>query len=1364
MTTAPRELIQAATLLKPQSFPALSNHYIDHVRPLLDQFCFDCHEGPDAEAQIDLAELTTFDQVRVDPNLWIKVDEMLESRQMPPKKSDQPTEAERDLMFSWVRSYLAAESKAFAGDPGRVILRRLNNSEYTYTIRDLTGLSTLDPTHEFPVDGAAGEGFTNTGDALSISPSMIQKYLNAAKEIAAHAMLLPNGIQFSDHSTRRDWTDELLASIRSFYGRYTHSGGGMAVNLQGIRFDTNQGGVLPVEQYLASLSRRREALSAGTISIADLSQQSGLNVKYLGLLWRSLYQPSSSQSSLLLDQLRTQTRSQNPIEDIASEIAAWQKSLWKLTSIGHIGREGGPDGWLVEQTPLANEQTFSLDLPEPNDPSDRVSVHLETSSAGDGNSGDIVIWKNPRLTGADQPDLPLRDLLAVETYLASVQDSVLSNISHYLAAAREVLVSSDIQPIAARHRIEPKVLETFVDYLDLSARAPVQLEGRFESRIEKAGAYEFVQGWGSRNTPSVMANSSNQQVRIPGIAKPYSVLVHPSPTHYLAAGWQSPLEGFIQVSGFVEDAHPECGNGVEWFVIHRSGRKEVILWKGEFGARGKATMPSKTVNIRQGEVISLLIGPRDGNHSCDLTQINLTISETTGSLRTWDLAKEVSKDAIATNPHPDAFGNQEAWHFYQGEMSAVLNSDSSPMLPPANSLIEDWLAADSTSKQQQISEQISEKIQALAIGANTEGYGAADTLMLEHLRLLAIPSDWSTLPSDLRQDTRFGIHPFGLALSSTDLAVQAPKVISFSIPASIAKGRRLITSASLDPKTGHQGSVQLRLGTLEKQTDKLDPALPVIVTSDSESELRWKSAFHDFRQLFPPVLCYTTIVPVDEVVTLTLFYREDKRLQRLMLDNKEKLKLDQLWDALLYVSREPLELVTAYEQITAFSTQDRPDLVEAWKPAKSRIQNRALAFKERLIGTESIHLREILNFADQAWRRPLTASEKADLENLYQSMRANELEHEQAIRLLLARVLTAPAFLYRLEKPGPEMTATPVSNLELASRLSYFLWSSLPDPELRSLAAAGQLSDTSTLTTQIQRMLADPRTQRFAIEFGCQWLHLRNFDQNNNKNEALYPEFALLRESMYEEVVRFIADMIQNNGSVLDLLNASHTFLNGPLANHYGMESITGSHWRRVEGINEFSRGGLLGMASVLALQSGASRTSPILRGNWISETLLGERLPRPPLDVPILPEIVPEGLTAREMIEKHSSDPACAKCHERIDPYGFALEQFDAIGRKRSTHVDTSTRLMDGRAIEGFEGLKNYLSLERRDAFIEQFCRKLLGYALGRSVQLSDRPLLDTMRERLSENNYRFHTVVDLIATSSQFRQVRGRFYGTDE
>ena len=294
-------------------------------------------------------------------------------------------------------------------------------------------------------------------------------------------------------------------------------------------------------------------------------------------------------------------------------------------------------------------------------------------------------------------------------------------------------------------------------------------------------------------------------------------------------------------------------------------------------------------------------------------------------------------------------------------------------------------------------------------------------------------------------------------------------------------------------------------------------------------------------------------------------------------------------------------------------------------------------------------------------------------------------------------------------------------------------------------------------------MLDDPRTRRLAIQFACQWLHVRNFDQNDDKNEKLYPEFATLRGRMYEETVRFFEDMFRNDGSILALLDADHTFLNETLANHYGIGGVSGTAWRRVEGVREQGRGGDLGMATILASQSGASRTSPILRGNWVYETLLGERLPRPPPDVPDLPDQVPEGLTARELIEKHSSVAACAKCHLKIDPYGFALEQYDAIGRLRSQAVDTKTKLPGGVEIEGIQGLRNYLLKDRREDVVRQFCRKLLGYSLGRETQLSDEPLLDAMMAKLAGNNYRFSVVVEMIVRSPQFREIRGRQHPED-
>ena len=302
-------------------------------------------------------------------------------------------------------------------------------------------------------------------------------------------------------------------------------------------------------------------------------------------------------------------------------------------------------------------------------------------------------------------------------------------------------------------------------------------------------------------------------------------------------------------------------------------------------------------------------------------------------------------------------------------------------------------------------------------------------------------------------------------------------------------------------------------------------------------------------------------------------------------------------------------------------------------------------------------------------------------------------------------------------------------------------------------------------------MLVDAKTRRLAVEFACQWLHIYDFDHLDEKSERHFPEFAGLRSAMYEESIQFFTDLFQHNGSVLDILDADYTFLNEDLAKYYGMPGIEGDRVaprRRREAV---FRGGILAQAATLAKQSGASRTSPTLRGNWISEVLLGERLPRPPKGVPQLPddETAIEGLTVRQLVEKHASDAKCAVCHRRIDPLGYSLEAFDAIGRQRDKDladrpIDTHVKASDGAEFEGLDGLRNYLLTARRDAFVGQFCRKLLGYVLGRSVQLSDEPLLAEMQAELKASDYKVGAAVLAVVRSRQFREIRGRDVAYDE
>ncbi|HVJ80489.1 MAG TPA: DUF1592 domain-containing protein, partial [Planctomycetia bacterium] len=349
-----------------------------------------------------------------------------------------------------------------------------------------------------------------------------------------------------------------------------------------------------------------------------------------------------------------------------------------------------------------------------------------------------------------------------------------------------------------------------------------------------------------------------------------------------------------------------------------------------------------------------------------------------------------------------------------------------------------------------------------------------------------------------------------------------------------------------------------------------------------------------------------------------------------------------------------------------------------------------------------------------------------------------------------------------------------VSDWELASRLSYFLWSSMPDDELRQVAAAGKLRDPAMLQAQTRRMLADPKVRRLAIEFGCQWLEVRDFDRLDEKSDRHFPDFRRLRGAMYEESIRFFVDFFSQNRSLYDLLDGDRAFVNSELARYYGIPvgvpPSGGPDWRLVEGAKQTGRGGILSLASTLAKHSGASRTSPVLRGVWISESLLGERMPKPPPGVPQLPddEAATAGLTVRQLVEKHASDAKCSVCHKRIDPLGFALEGYDSAGRKRDRDlanrpIDVRTKTAEGVAIDGIDGLRNYLLGPKREAFTRQFCKKLLGYALGRSVRLSDDPLLAEMQAALSGGDHKIGGAVAAIVASRQFREIRGRENAND-
>lgn len=1348
---------------KEPDLDTLASDYGKEIRPLIQRYCVRCHSAKRSEADIDLDAIGTFADVRKHSRTWQKVGEMLDSGQMPPREAKQLGAAERTRLQGWVRAYLLIEATTLAGDPGPVVLRRLSNAEYTYTLRDLTKLTTLEPAREFPVDGAAGEGFTNTGNALVMSPALLTKYLDAGKEVARHAVLLPDGFRFSPHTTRNDWTNAILAEIREFYREFTDPTGGTRVNLQGIISETNQGGRIPLAKYLTATLAERDSLKSGRKTIETVAREQGLNARYLGTLWKSL---TSEQPSLLLDVLRVRWRTAKPADApaLAADLAAWQKELWRFTTVGHIGKVGGPKRWLEPVDPLTARQEIRLKLPAAADGKD-VTVSFVAANAGPSTELTTVLWQRPRLVAPGRPDLLMRDVPAVHRSLLARRTRMFANAAQYLAAAAEASNGIDPAELARKHNVDTAELRAWLDYLGMGSGGPVKIDSYLTNQIPNASGYAFVQGWGSHETPLVLASSSDQHVRIPGNMKPHSVAVHPSPTLRVAVGWRSPVAATVRVEGKVTHAHPECGNGVAWLLEVRRGANRQRLQTGvSQGSKEVPFGPIDKLAVRPGDLVALLIAPRDGNHACDLTTVELKLTSSEGG-RSWNLAEDVSSNILAGNPHADRQGNAGVWHFYtepdkDGSLAPVI---------PAGSLLARWQAASTAAEKQTLAEQV----QKLLTAGPPAVKDSPDDVLYRQLAALGGPLLRGMLasPAEGKPDaeTPFGKHPDGTALDSTSLAMRAPSVVTITLPGELVAGCDLVTTGTLDKGSGGEGSVQLQvvLGKPAKPP-LLQPGPAVVVQEGTAARRRVEAAFEEFRQLFPAALCYTRIVPVDEVVTLTLFHREDDHLARLMLDDQQRARLERLWNELHFVSQDALTLVDAFAQLLEYASQDGdPKLFE---PLRKPIHERAAAYRKQVLDSEPRQLDALVEFAARAYRRPLTPGESQELRQLYGKLRKQELSHEEAFRLTLARVFVAPTFLYRLEQPGAGAEARPISDHELGNRLSYFLWSSLPDDELLRLAAAGQLHEPDRLVAQSKRMLNDPRMRRLATEFACQWLHIYDFDHLDEKSERHFPTFAGLREAMYEESIRFFTDLFQRDGSVLDILDADYTFLNESLAKHYGIPGVSGPEWRRVDGIKKFARGGILGQATTLAKQSGASRTSPILRGNWVSEVLLGERLPRPPKDVPRLPEdeAATEGLTVRQLVEKHSSDPRCAVCHQRIDAFGFSLESFDAIGRRREKDlgdrvIDTRVKTMDGAQFADLDGLRKHLLTQRRDAFLRQFCRKLLGYALGRAVQLSDEPLLTEMQTQLKARDYRFTVALETIVRSRQFREIRGRLAATE-
>lgn len=406
----------------------------------------------------------------------------------------------------------------------------------------------------------------------------------------------------------------------------------------------------------------------------------------------------------------------------------------------------------------------------------------------------------------------------------------------------------------------------------------------------------------------------------------------------------------------------------------------------------------------------------------------------------------------------------------------------------------------------------------------------------------------------------------------------------------------------------------------------------------------------------------------------------------------------------------------------------------------------------------------ITSFAYRAYRRPIREDEQSEFHERYTRLRLDGLSDEDAIRTLLTACLVSPNFLYRSihqTLPESESGTHTLDGFELASRLSYFLWSSMPDEELMRLATDGTLTTDAGLRRQVRRMIADPRSDAFARNFSGQWLHLRSLD-TLAIDSTRFPEYdQALTNDLVREATAYFTDILRNDKSVLLFIDGSETFVNERLAHYYGIEGVKGDDFRRVPIPSTVPRGGILTMGAILTVTSNPTRTSPVKRGLFVLEQVLGSAPPPPPADIPPLEQaaLLRPDATLREQLAAHVANPTCAVCHNRLDPIGIAFEHFDAIGRWRDSEsgriIDASGTLPGGIGLNGIEDLKAIL-LQRSDDFVDTLAGKVLMYAIGRGLEPFDRPTVRSIASYTRQRGDRFISLIEAVVLSETFRTCR--------
>jgi hypothetical protein len=682
---------------------------------------------------------------------------------------------------------------------------------------------------------------------------------------------------------------------------------------------------------------------------------------------------------------------------------------------------------------------------------------------------------------------------------------------------------------------------------------------------------------------------------------------------------------------------------------------------------------------------------------------------------------------------------------------------------------------------------------------------AADAEAAANLRRgILPPGPRQTLKALVNEETarrlNFGQSPDGTPLGPDDFASEGsvmfeipmpekPMAMNLQVEAELGRNReqvvRIIISDRADGGTRGQPT-RVLLGDMQSQAFKAFKAGVLEFASLLPPNSHGEPTPAD-KDPVPDPFDNTYNVPEhDEFVQKIKYLRDDRFVVENLIDGPTRTRLNHAWND-LYASFEYhdnyLRLLAKHFQFDlkgkGIAQMDKVQI--AALPAEmQKYVNPLRREYDAVFAAQAAarpgHVKDCLEFASRAWRRPLTEKEKLSLRAFYDKTISTDPDHRKAIQALVARILVAPQFLYRIEQGADSSLVKrvsynagsdvkPLSNWEMASRLSYFLWSSIPDDELRRAAGAGELTDAPGIQRQVKRMLGDPKARRLSTEFFGQWLGFYHFDQYKGVDTSRFAEFTDdVKEAMYDEAVSFFEHVIRKERPIREILFADYTFLNKDLARFYGVKKEIKSTEQPelVEGANAFHRGGLLRLGAVLTATSAPLRTSPVKRGDWILRRILGTPTPPPPADAGSLPadDKLFGGLSLKAKLEQHKRNASCANCHTRIDPLGFSLERYDPTGRWRDQYpdgnpIEDSAALADKTQINGVDGLLKYV--ESKDEQVRKtLSYKLVGYALGRTVLASDQLLIERMIK--AGGDATFAQLAAEIATSKQFRNRLGQ------